>query len=368
MKIVQLVYTLGTGGAEKFVVNLSNQLVEFGHEVFLVQIRNDNIGEYDIHFNRQFLSPKVNYVNLGLTKGFTFNKALHVMKSLIRIAPDLVNSHINLLPYYYPLSIFQSKTKFVHTLHSVADKETGYKWQRMFNRWIYRNKFIVPITISDECKDSFIKTYQINDVARINNGCPISKKSDAFDSVMQEMMGYKITPNTKVFIHVARFGKPKNQTLLVDSFNRLIKEGKDISLVVIGDGFDTEDASPLRNRSNERIHYLGSKKNVSDYLLNSDYFILSSLWEGLPISLIEAMSVRLIPVSTPAGGIMNVITDGINGFLSQDFSEESFVKTIEKALNTKIDKNQIFDTYDKKFSMIKCAKEYEKIYKMVVES
>lgn len=362
MRIVQLVFTLGSGGAAKFVVNLSNELAEMGHDVTVVQLRNDQIEEFDIHFNRKFLSENVGYVNLGLTRGYTLRKSLAVMRAITQLSPDIVNSHINLLPYYYPMSLCQSKIKFVHTLHNLAEKETSNRIQQKINRWFYKNKYIVPVTISDECRESFIKLYGVYDVDRVNNGCPIAKKTEDFVKVDKEIKSYKKSPQTKVFLHVARFGEAKNQSMLVSAFNKLVAEGRDIILIIIGDGFDSTEGKHLKDTACDRIHFLGVKSNVSDYLLNSDYFVMSSFWEGLPISLIEAMSVGLIPISTPAGGIVNVIKDEINGFLSQNFSEQSFINAIKRGLEIPIDKRIVIESYQKGFSMTQCALEYEKIY------
>lgn len=362
MKIVQLVYHLGSGGAERFVVNLSNELAKLGHDVSIVQIRSDERGE-DIYFNRQFVMPNVKYVNLNLTKGLTIGKILSVMHALLGMKPDVVHSHLNVLPYYYALAIAKkTRIKFVHTIHSVAHKETGNEWQRKFNKWFYGKGFITPVTISDECKKSYEELYKLTAPHKIDNGCPEVTRTEKFESVKYEIEQLKHTSESNVFIHVARLHEAKNQKMLISAFNELVGVGLDGELLIIGNGFDTEEGRLLRSQAVERIHFLGSKSNVGDYLLNSDFFLLSSLWEGLPISLIEAMSAKVIPICTPAGGITNVIKDGETGFISPSFSEVDFVDTVRRATATPISKDSIYKTYKSSFSMEKCAKQYVKVY------
>lgn len=361
MRIIQLIFTLSSGGAEKFVVNLSNQLAKMGHEVILMQLRNDG-DDAEINFNLPFLSPQVRYVNIGLTKGYKFTKAYKVMKEIKKMSPDIVHSHLNVLPYYYPLTLLPGKTRFIHTLHNVANKETRIKWQQNINRIVYKTRLITPVTISEECQKSFMELYGLSSPPCIDNGCPPISSTDKIENVRKEIGNLKYTPDTKVFIHIARFNEAKNQIMLIETFNRLIEDGIDAELLIIGAGFETDAAKDLREKACKRIHILGTRTNIGDYLLNSDYFILSSLWEGLPISLIEALSARMTTICTPAGGIPNVIKDGYNGFLSPDFSQEAFLETIHRALRTTLDANAIYKSYLDAFSMEKCASEYEKLY------
>ena len=76
------------------------------------------------------------------------------------------------------------------------------------------------------------------------------------------------------------------------------------------------------------VHFFGKVSNVSDYLLNADAFVLTSLFEGLPISLLEALSAGAVPVCTPVGGIINIVTKDI-GFLSEDVSTDAYLKALE---------------------------------------
>lgn len=361
MKIIHLVFMLGSGGGAKFVVNLSNQLAEMGHDVTIMQIRNDERGE-EIFFNLPFVSKKVKYLNLGLTKGFKFGKALKVMQAIKKLKPDIVHSHLNVLPYYYPISLLPGKPKFVHTLHNLADKECGNKIQQKINRFFFKIGAITPVTISKENSDSFEALYHLPTPYSIDNGCPTIQKTDLYDSVRTELSKFKINPDTKIFLHVARFHEAKNQKMLISAFNKLIADGKNISLVILGTGFDEGKGLELKQKANERIHFLGTKTNVGDYMVASDYFVLSSEWEGLPISLIEAMSVGLVPIVTPAGGIKDVVKNGVNGFISSDFSEDRFMDTIKQALSEPLDKSQIIKSYSDNYSMLECARKYVNVY------
>ena len=90
-------------------------------------------------------------------------------------------------------------------------------------------------------------------------------------------------------------------------------------LLIIGEGFDR--ASELKKLANKNIHFIGIKTNVPDYLYASDAFCLSSNFEGMPISLIEAFACGCPSICTPVGGIVNSVKHGVTGFLSKSLSE-----------------------------------------------
>ena len=88
-----------------------------------------------------------------------------------------------------------------------------------------------------------------------------------------------------------------------------ISEFLNFLLIVLGDKYHHWTD---KLKGSQRICLLGLKENVGDYMAAADYYVMSSDWEGLPITLLEAMSMGVIPVSTPAGGVADVIKDGTN--------------------------------------------------------
>ncbi|MEP6467604.1 MAG: glycosyltransferase family 4 protein [Parafilimonas sp.] len=121
----------------------------------------------------------------------------------------------------------------------------------------------------------------------------------------------------------------------------------------------------MANKPNN-VHFLGKVTNVSDYLLCTDAFVLTSTFEGLPISLLEALSAGAVPVCTPVGGIINIVAKNI-GFLSTDISIEAFSNALRSYLNADEAtinnlKQNGKDLYNKEFSMKTCAAKYDALY------
>ena len=114
-------------------------------------------------------------------------------------------------------------------------------------------------------------------------------------------------------------------------------------------------------------HILGERKNPLEYLKEADAFALSSLFEGMPISLLEALAVGAIPVCTPVGGIPNVVTDGDNGFLSLDNTESSYYEAMKRFLETDMETLNLMSKKAEQsfapYSMKICAEKYATLYK-----
>ena len=265
---------------------------------------------------------------------------------------------------YLPALLYK-KAKYIHTLHNVAGKAISFQWLRKFQGWLFR-KNVQPITISNICQQSYIDFYKQDNAICITNGRAKLETTNESTTVKKEIEAYKQGKTLPVFIHVARFAEQKNQKLLFDAFTKLHNDGKEFLLVVIGAGFDNSPYMHLNET--DYIKILGAKQNVGDYLACADYFILSSLYEGLPLSLLEAMSMGCVPISTPAGGVVDVIRDGENGLLCPTFETDDFYNTIAKVFNNDftINKEQIVKDYEENYTMEVCVSKYYNVYKTIL--
>ena len=359
MRIVQFIYTLGSGGGEKFVVDLSNELCRLGHEVHLITVSE---AEERYKFNKQFLNREVKYHCLNCSVKLKLSTIPKLERIVEDINPDVVNGHLNIF-YLYRLSMRRKDIKFFYTLHSIANKCVGRGIFRLLAKFFFKKGYITPITISNECAKSYVQYLYLPEPKIIVNGRDKIPVSERFEDVKAEVSQYKNSLNSKVFIHIARCNPLKNQELLIKSFNKIYEDGIDYVLLVIGNKYDSELGNKLKNIACNRIHFLGEKSNVSDYLACSQYFCLSSKYEGLPISLLEALAYGVTPICTAVGGIPDVIIDGKSGYLSTDLTVDSFVSTIKRALARPISSADLIAIYENKYSMKTCAAKYLELYR-----
>lgn len=349
MKIIVLLYSLTSGGAERFAVDLSNELEEAGHQVTVVTTDSDAIGSNS--FNRAELRPEVGYVNLGARTGHSLSALLGVYNIIRHLRPDVVLVNTQLIPILLPLLRFR-RIRFVNTIHSVATAYLRSPLLKPLYRHLYRHR-VTPVTISGYCSRSFRSLYGVDTDVTIVNGRNRPACSEEAEAVRAKMQVF--SQGHPVFIHLARYSAPKNQQVLFEALHHFPQ----VRLVVLGKDYPD---SLIRSEDASQVWFAGEQHHVADYLACSDFFILSSLFEGLPITLLEALSYGVVPISTPAGGVVDVIRDGENGFLAQGFDAEALACAIGRALSCPLDKEKLREEFNEKYTMRECAARYEQLF------
>jgi glycosyltransferase involved in cell wall biosynthesis len=366
MKILQILYCLTSGGAERLVLDLSNELSK-NNEVHLLTILDDTIDNNG--FYKSLLSEEIHYYNAKETRGLTLSKFYKIAKIIKKVKPDIVHFHGQGIFYYcLPSILLLRKPKYVETLHNSADVLFN-NWYSIIFKAVLKMDLVKMVTISGANKLMFEKVCHINTSTLIYNGRSAAIASPKIEEVKKEINALKNNENDIVFINVGRCHRQKNQKMLVTAFNKLHEKGIGYVLLILGDSFDSEKGMEMQAIANPNIHFLGTRLNIIDYYLCADAFCLSSIYEGMPISLIEAYACECVPICTPTSGSSDLIKDGVNGFLSEDFSEASYIASIEKYIAHKDEFNTgiLKKTYDDNFSMEKCTASYSELYEKMLK-
>lgn len=357
MKIIEFIPQLGSGGGERFTIDLCNELAK-RHEVILVVSHSlESCGFY-----KNEISPRVRVISYNKKKGFDWKYSFKLLKLIRKEKPDVVHTHLMAIVYIALSALLCRKTKFFHTLHTTARKEAEGRIGESVRRFLFSRKLVKPITISPDSQQSFKELYNMN-APLINNGRDIPTDLEISKEIEDEFKKYRRTLQTRVIVQLAHVGYPKQQDMMSRVADRLMKEGYDFTVLMIGEIHEKKMAELVLSLNNPNIHILGGKHNPLEYLKSADAFTLTSSFEGLPISLIEAIGVGLVPICTPVGGIVNVIKDSKNGFLSEDTSEDSYYIALKRYLDTPIErlyemKAEALESY-KPYTMIECANNYE---------
>ncbi len=361
MKILQVIPQLCSGGAERFVVDLCNELSALGHEVVLCTLMKL---EGDRAFYKSELSPDVRCVTLNKKLGFSFKTMFDFYALVKNEKPDIIHSHLKSLPYTFLAVSFLCKG--IHTIHNDAKREAGDVVNRMTRKYLFRIGRVVPVTISPESDRSFRHYYKL-EPQLINNGRNIPNDIIVSSEVKNEIESYKVHPQTRCIVQLARLEPQKNIPMMSRVAKRLEQKGYCFVILNIGMSKNKTIVDQIKTIGSESQHLLGERKNPLEYLKYAGAFSLSSIHEGMPISLIEALGVGAIPICTPVGGIVDIIQDGKNGFLAANIQEESFYNALKRYLDTpddklaEIRKNALLSY--KPFSMTECAKKYVDLYK-----
>jgi glycosyltransferase involved in cell wall biosynthesis len=363
VKILELIPSLESGGAERLVVDIANEF-SAGNDVIVVSLKRIT----EDHFYSKDINSDVRIISLKKAKGFKVKVIWKLFKTIKKEKPDIVHSHLASTFHYLMFCIpFFKRISFFHTLHSIAEKE-----ERHNIIWLIRKVLIKTGRLHFICiSDSINRTYKerVNkDFKVIVNGRPQVSKTELFGNVVEEMKKLRKDEDTRIFLSVGRLTHEKNHELLIDAF----KESKpdNAVLLIIGKDYSEgfEKTKLLQLRADDNTYFLGEKSNISDYMLLADAFCLSSVYEGMPITIIEAFSAGLPVISTAVGGVVDMIEDNVNGFLAKNLSVNAYREAFERY--SRLSKDEIkkikeanFDRYQKEFTIRFSAESYLQFFR-----
>lgn len=330
MKILEVVFDFSPGGAERFAVDLTNELSK-ANEVTIMAIKDVSACPERKLFYASELADRVTYKNVGIGKGYSIRKVIKIYKAIKREKADIVHLHGLRMPHYCILAIFllNRKMKFYQTIHS--DIHNGY--DTLFYRFLVKTfgyqKKMGFVALSETNYRDMLEIYpKIKGVCIANGRAPIVP-TDRFDETREEIASYKSAADSRIYLHVARCNPVKNQTLLVEAFGKFVEKGYHADLLIIGASFENKLGESIRREAGNNVHFIGTRKNVGDYMLHADVFCLSSDYEGMPITLLEASLVGLPIVSTPVCGAVDIIENKVNGVLSEGHTVGEYLDALE---------------------------------------
>lgn len=329
MKLIHVVGNLGFGGAERFVVDLCNEIAKNEcYEVTIISLC-ENMEENP--FIKE-ISGNVKYLTFGKKKGFSLSVLMKLTLWLKLKKPDIVHTHLNSSEYLTLYRLICWRTLFFHTIHNVAQIECPGYWLKSFRALFYKYGKVTPVTISDNGRKTFRSYYGLDNDLLIENGRPPLK----YSSELFQLAGqYRSDELSFLLVNVGRISGEKNQLLLIRSVKRFnALEPKKCKVLIIGQVQDERLYKQLLTEAgaDPYIEFLGPRKNVADYLMLAHAFCLSSEFEGMPISLIESFEQGCVSVCTPVGGIPQMIEDGVTGFLSRDLTVEGYCDALKRAV------------------------------------
>ena len=365
MRVVHIVTSLSYGGVEMACIHLCNYQVRFC-DVYLISLCDRTETNYS--FDR--LDTRIKLLTMGKHPGFNGKLFFRLYHTLRLIMPSIVHTHAVGLFYATSYILVNRKSEVFHTVHSPAKKDAPGLYH-YFYLVLLKVGSIQMVGNSRAVANSMKKFYGKSCAKHIYLGISKPIKSCKHLQVQREVNGYRHSKYTRIFIHIGRIAIEKNQLLLYTSLRWMLTYGSDIILLVIGEIQSQGVFSQLKKLSHPDIHYLGYKENVADYIAMSDAFCLTSRYEGLSLATIEAMSMKVIPICTPACGLLEVVKDGYNGFLSEDHTVEGYVKAIKRYFalndqNRETMRENAFRTYIDSFTIEQCGKQYLNLYESVL--
>lgn len=343
-KILFIVEAMG-GGVFTYIVDLANNLVN-DYDIFIAYAtREQTPCDFKKYFDKRIKLIKVNSFCREIKLSNDVKSIIELRKIKNIVNPDIIHLHSSKAGVLGRVAFGMSKIPLFYTPHGYSFlMENCNTYKRKFYKLI---EYIMAKTkcITISCSyGEHLETLKLTKRAfYINNAINVSFLKNKLDNIINK------DHNFTVFT-LGRICYQKNPELFNDIAGRL----PSIKFLWIGDG-------ELRNKlSSKNIEITGwvNREMALEISKNADVFILTSRWEGLPISLLEAMLMKKLCVVSNVIGNNNVIKNNINGFIcnnTDEFVEKIMVKDNQITENAYLDIIQNYSTENQ-------AKSYSDIY------
>lgn len=357
MKIFICIPTLQIAGAERFVTELAINLKKMDIDISVIVTR--KISKTD--FYKELIENNVKIYDVSANN--YVKTYINIIKLLKQEKPNIIHTNVGAMLHMLFPTIFYRKVKHLFTVHSMGYRIfTGVK--KTIAEVFFRINIVQPVAICDIVKKSICDSYRLKseNVFCIYNGVDTNK----FSAINKENTE-KVT-----FITVGTLYEIKNQKMIIDAFQLVKKEHNNIELIIVGEG---PQKSYLENmvskyNLNSYVKFLGRQKDVKKYLDKADIYLCSSKVEGLPLAVMEAMSMELPIITTPAGGVKDIVKNEENGIIISHDDYEAMAVAMCNLIKNKVLREQMGKKsreIAKQHDVTICAKEYLNLYKSVLE-
>jgi glycosyltransferase involved in cell wall biosynthesis len=344
--VVVIANGLNCGGAERVASLLANYLDEKGYEVSFIAVYSD-VREYALNERIAFIYIKK---SLNIRFGNLMERNFRIYKEMKRLKPDIVIS-FNICEL---LLTQMMGIPVIHTLRNDPESvDNTFGWKQARNYAFRHAKYVVFQTKGAQ------KYFSID----------IVKKS----SIIPNPLNTSILPfwsageHNKTFVTACRLNKQKNIPMLIHSFISFHKDHPDYSLEIYGEGELKAELNDLIQSKNagDYIILKGRSTSIYDIMAGAFAFILSSDYEGLSNSMLEALAIGLPCICTncPPYSASEYIDDGINGYLCDVGNTEMMTKKMIEVAGNSIK----LDALSKKSKQIRDKLDTQNILRSWVE-
>lgn len=335
--VLYVLTKLELGGAQKVCLTLHKGLVEDGHSAFLVSgnegVLVDEAQQVPGCILLKSFKREVSFAGI-LQDLVVFRDLFLLMRTYKKQFPDLiVHTHSTKAGILGRWAAFFARVRYrVHTVHGFGfhEYQRWLPWMSIvFFEWITAliTTHIVCVSRKDQLRGArllpgFLKKSTIIRAAVDRNHFERHQKT-------------QISRAPLIIGTIACFKPQKNIFDMLEVFRQVQKNFPDIKLEIIGDGKQRAEIEAWIAKNNllSVVVLHGWQSDVQSFLQQWDIFLMSSLWEGLPCSIVEARLAGLAVVAYDVGGISEVITQGKNGFLAAAGDKNELFHHLKNLLN-----------------------------------
>ncbi|HFD2040958.1 TPA: glycosyltransferase family 4 protein [Clostridium perfringens] len=367
MKILYISLGREYGGTEKVVENLVGNFSEDkSNKITLVALNGTRF--FNIINSKYKDSQNIKVVGLLKSKNKLFNNIISLRKLLKENEFNVIHIHSIVSNLIFQLANIGLNNHSIVTVHSRSDFD-----RKNFLKGILMNKLEVyllnrntqVVCVSNSIREYLKNKHVRNNITVIHNGIA-GLEFDFNLSNRENLKGISFDKNDLLIAFVGRLTEVKGIYNLIEILKKIDKKNKNVKFIVIGEGVLKEEFNNAIYKYNlENVELLGFKQNIIEYLPSCDFLIMPSNMEGIPITILEAMSCSVPCIASNVGGIPEIINDK-NGILYSNSDLDYIVDKIDFFERNrdliKPLKINAYDDFEKKWNINNFIKLYKSIY------
>jgi glycosyltransferase involved in cell wall biosynthesis len=319
-KVLMIVYSLDIGGLERMVVNLANAIAASDYEPYICCVSHDGaLAPLVERRDRLFVIGNRGRINAGSVRA--------ILRLIRRIGVDVVHSHNTAGLLYGFIPAKYARLPIVHTIHG---HDRVYEEHRLLNsvEGFMSRRVDRYVCVSRKLMDEMHDMYGVpsDRMVVLRNG--VEPGGAAGGEAGEERDGVTIGA-------LGRMTAVKNYQLLLRSFADVIETHGGCRLELVGGGEAMDELVALSEELGlgSRAVFRGQTSDPYGYLDTFDIFVVTSLNEGISISILEALSRGKICIVSDVGGNPEIIQNGENGFLFESGNRKDLVEKISNTID-----------------------------------
>lgn len=308
--VIQLISGLRDGGAETLVKDYATLMGSGQCRVVIVCILPPDETSANVKLLRKVGVEIISvYCKYPLFKSrilqIAWNKLLFKqfiyfrLKQIIeQLKPTCIHVHLEILRYIKPISKHLKGVKLLYTCHSLPSRyfnNTSRKVETQAAKHLIRKNCLQFIALHDQMRVELNNMFDVDNTLVVHNGVDFNRFKNISESKDDIRKSIGVPPDSFVIGHIGRFFAPKNHTLIVDIFHQIAQRDANAHLLLVGDGSLKQEINAKLSALGLQGRYtiLSHRSDIPQLLKAMDIFLFPSLFEGLPVTLVEAQVVGL---------------------------------------------------------------------------
>lgn len=363
------------GGAERFAVAIAHRL-----NLEIIDVTVCGLWHHGLPHEEEWQAPlHEKGITTVTTTDWTGNRWPDAIRSLrflrryfSKHPQDVINSHSAFSDIAAIWGKFHSGARWmVRTLHSEREwyrhRAVGLALNQLVFPWIFTEEIGVSRKIVSDLDHRPLARTLRRRAMVIYPGVQWEKFANRTIDPLAKRKSLGLPPDAQVIVNVGRFTPQKGHKYLIEAMAQIVARLPNCHLLLIGEGDlrgHTEELVASKGLQNH-VHFLGGRNDVPEILQTVDLFASSSLWEGFPAVLIEAMAAHIPVVCTDVSGSRELIKNGHTGLIVQPGSGDALAEAIVDILNNRDRTRQMTANayaYAEQFSIDAVAAQYNQLF------